>query len=367
MKPEPVRLRAEWETQDAILLSWPHEDTDWRPWLAAIEITYTEMVAAICGFQPVVIVCRDDSHERHIKGLLSGGYRFPPLFYQLPYDDTWCRDYGPLSIERSDGPGLLDFRFSGWGQKYQALEDDRVCRRLAAKRVFAHNPVHLDTELEGGSIETDGAGTLLTTEACLLPGSRNKGMTRQALEDTLRATMGVTHIHWLRNGWLEGDDTDNHIDNLVRFTDPQTLLYTACDNPKDPHYLPLLKMRQELEQLTARSGAPYQLVPLPWPAPQFDEDGRRLPASYANFLILNGAVLVPAFNGPAAASPKDADSPVTSDTDTTALKAYKNCFPGRKIIPIDSTTLIKQYGGVHCATMQLASGTLNKTKNGSAL
>ena len=203
--------------------------------------------------------------------------------------------------------------------------------------------------LEGGAIETDGQGTLLTTEACLLNHNRNPRLDRAAIEMKLREDFGVERILWLSHGHLEGDDTDSHIDTLARFCDPQTIAYVRCDDPEDSHYPSLAAMEEQLKTLRQADGSPYRLIALPWPRPCFDpDDGHRLPATYANFLIINGAVLVPTY----------ADA-----ADAEALATLAEAFPGRDIVPIDCRSVIRQHGSLHCLTMQLPRGTLTPSRD----
>ncbi len=313
------RLPAEWEPQDAVLLAWPHEKTDWEPVLAAAQNTFTEIKRTIERFQPVVLV-RADAHD-------------------IPTNDTWARDFGPITIEEDGHPILLDFTFNGWGGKYPAELDNAVSRNLHSKGAFGNTPLRsIDLILEGGSIESDGKGTLLTTMECLLNPNRNPKLSREEIEMRLKTELGVETILWLKNGSLAGDDTDAHIDTLARLCPNNTIVYVACENPADEHYEELKAMELELEQFPG-----YRLLPLPWPSAKYDADGERLPATYANYLVINGAVLVPTYNDPA---------------DEQALEVIQKAFPDREIIGIDCRTLILQHGSLHCVTMQLPQGVL---------
>lgn len=331
------RLLPEWAPQQALLLVWPHEATDWAGNLAAVEATYAAMVAATS--QPIRLVCRDEKHARHIRSLLPEGSENRCRFYAAPYDDTWVRDYGPLGLTDAGRVRLVDFRFNGWGGKYRAECDDRVTRHLHAAGAFGALPLDReDWVLEGGAIETDGAGTILTTARCLLHEGRNGPVSRSRVEDKLRAALGAQRIIWLESGWLAGDDTDGHIDMLARFAGPGTICYQACDDRGDPHFEPLADLAGELAALRTASGKPYRLIPLPLPQPIRDTENRRLPASYANFLILNGEVLLPAYGDPA---------------DTVAAQRLADCFPDRRIVTVDVRPLVVQNGSLHCATMQI--------------
>jgi len=340
-----LRLLPEWAPQCGVLLTWPAAHTDWLDILHDAESSYVEIACAIALRQTCVILCVDDAHSAHIlarlqvRGVVEKNLRF----IHADYDDTWIRDYGPITV--SDGRQLLlrDFSFNGWGQKFSAACDNAVTRNLAARGVFRAPLSSIDLFLEGGSIETDGRGSLLTTTACLLSPFRNPHLDRSATESELKSTLGVERILWLEHGHLAGDDTDSHIDTLARFCDAQTICYVACDDRDDEHYEDLAAMESELRALRDADGNPYKLVPLPWPAGKYADDGHRLPASYANFLIINGAVLVPTYR---------------DNADPEVLAILARCFPDHQVIGIDCLPLIQQHGSLHCVTMQLPAGVL---------
>lgn len=336
-------LPAEWAPQDAILLTWPHAASDWRPWLDQVDRTFAALAAAISRYETVLINCHDSKHGQHVRGLLAaaGANLERCRRYIVPSNDVWARDHGPITIYRHGRPVLLDFHFNGWGGKYPCALDDLITAHLHVLGAFGaapREPVNLI--LEGGSIETDGQGTLLTTAQCLLNPNRN-GLDQASLEQRLRETLGMTRFLWLRHGHLAGDDTDSHIDTLARFSDSRTILYQGCADPADPHFEPLRAMAEELRGFRTADGEPYRLIELPLPAARYDEVGERLPAGYANFLILNGAVLMPTYDDP---------------LDQVALERLRGCFPGREVIGIPCTTLIRQYGSLHCTSMQLPAG-----------
>lgn len=340
------RLFPEWHPQDAIQLTWPSPTSDWAPQLSLIEATLEAMVVAIARYQRVLIAVPSEADlARLAERFAHRGVAAERLTLVVAAaDDTWARDHGPLGIEHDGRVELLDYVFTGWGGKFEAGLDNTLSRRLAEAGVFAAPLSSRDLILEGGGIESDGEGTLLTTEACLLNPNRNTGLDRAAIEAQLAADFGVQRVLWLRHGHLEGDDTDSHIDTLARFCDPGTIAYVRCDDEADPHYPALAAMEAELQALRRADGQPYRLIPLPWPAPCFDpEDGHRLPATYANFLIINGAVLVPTYGDAA---------------DTQALAALAEAFPDRDILPIDCSVVIRQHGSLHCLTMQLPRGSL---------
>jgi agmatine deiminase len=241
-------------------------------------------------------------------------------------------------------PTLLDYEFNGWGGKYAYALDNLITRRLHTQGAFGAAPLEtVNLILEGGSIEVDGQGTLLTTARCLLAPTRNHGRTRAQIETTLAEQLGITRFLWLEHGYLAGDDTDSHIDTLARLCDANTIAYVTCDDPADEHYAELQAMEKELQAFRTAAGQPYRLVPLPWPRARYDDGGARMPATYANFLIINDAVLVPTYDDPA---------------DQIALERLRDCFPGRTVIGIDCLPLIYQHGSLHCVTMQIPAGVL---------
>ena len=340
-------LPAEWAPQSGVLLTWPHGHGDWAPQLARVETVFTHIASEISHREQVLITCRDAGHRAHVRQLLQESATNDQriTFHIAPSNDSWARDHGPITIIDDDGrPRLLDFTFNGWGGKYPAEQDNRITRTLARAGAFGTTPCQpVDLVLEGGSIDSDGQGRILTTAACLLSPGRNPQLDREGIEARLREHLGASDILWLQHGALAGDDTDSHIDTLARFCDPHSIAFVACDDPDDAHYRELQAMHTELQALTTASGQPYRLIPLPLPCPQFNAAGERLPATYANFLIINGAVLVPTYNDP---------------QDSVALERLQTAFPRRDIIGIDARPLIEQFGSLHCVTMQLPAGVL---------
>ncbi len=344
------RLPAEWEPQDGVQLTWPHDQSDWRANLAAVEPVFQRIAIEISIRERVLIVCRDADHRRHILQLLdqSDANLSQVVTAIAPSNDSWARDHGPIGVRENDRLRLLDFRFNGWGGKYPAQYDNAITAALHRADVFGNVALENQSlELEGGAIESDGCGTLLTTTACLLRGNRNPGHDRQALERELCEVFGLRRVLWLSHGELAGDDTDGHVDTLARFCDPHTIAHVSCQDPADEHFQALTAMTTELQALRTLDGEPYRLVPLPLPAPIRNSAGQRLPATHANFLIINGAVLVPVYDDP---------------TDETALQSLAGCFPNRTLVPIDCRALIRQYGSLHCVTMQLPVGLLRAAR-----
>ena len=336
-----VRFPAEWEPQSAILIAWPHAGTDWADRLGEVEETYIALVQAITRFQPVVVCVADDDIETYAEMRLRSNRvdMARVRFVTVAYDDTWLRDSGPITLRDGAGFRLLDFRFTAWGGKFEAGRDDLLVETLAAQGLFGGAARHrIDFALEGGGIETDGAGTLLTTWHCLH--ERHPDATRAQLSAQLADWLHQDRVLWLDHGALEGDDTDAHIDTLARFAPGDAIVFQACDDEADSHYADLKAMADEIAALRTRDGRPYALFPLPWAKPVIDE-GRRLAASYANFLIVNGAVLMPAYGDPA---------------DAAAAAVLAQAFPGREIVPVPCRPLIWQNGSLHCITMQLPEG-----------
>ncbi|HET7127218.1 MAG TPA: agmatine deiminase family protein [Lysobacter sp.] len=339
--PAALRFPAEWEPQSAVLIAWPHAGTDWAARLAGVEDTYIALVAAIVRFENVVICVADDDVETYAEmRLRSNRVDMQRVrFATVPYNDTWLRDSGPISLRDEDRFRLLDFRFTGWGGKFEANDDDRLIERLDAQSMFRDaSRAPIDFALEGGAIDTDGNGTLLTTWQCLH--ERHPDASREELSEKLAGWLAQDRVLWLDHGHLEGDDTDAHVDTLARFAPNDAIVFQACDDEADSHYAELKAMAGEIAALRTQDGRPYRLFPLPWAQPILD-DGRRLAASYANFLVVNGAVLMPAYGDAA---------------DEAAAEVMANAFPDHEIVQIPCRPLIWQNGSLHCITMQLPEG-----------
>ena len=318
MNEKKRRMPAEWEPQRCVQLTWPHAATDWAPMLDEITAVYDEMKREIEKREPVLVVGDD-----------------------IPHNDTWARDHGFITVEETSAlrhqPSdilLLDFRFNGWGEKFPAELDNQINRRLYDRGLLqgTYEP-HLDFVLEGGSIESDGRGTIFTTECCLMAPHRNQPLSKQQIEARLKGWLGAERVVWLQHGSLLGDDTDGHIDTLVRICPDDTLLYIGSD----ADYPDLIEMESELQALRTIGGKPYRLLRLPLPRPIYDE-GERLPATYANYLVVNGAVLVPTYAQP--------------DLDREAMDIIQQAYPDREIVGIDCRPVIRQHGSLHCCTMQ---------------
>ncbi len=329
------QLPPEWAPQQFVQLTWPHEETDWVDMLDEVNQCFAEIARHIIQYENLLIVCRD---AERIRTLLKDIDLNRITFVELPTNDTWARDHGGITVLEDGKKVIYDFAFNGWGKKFEAELDNKITKALYDKQLFGSNVTYrncLDFVLEGGSIESDGEGTLLTTSTCLLSDNRND-LSKEAVEARLKDYFGLHRMLWLNHGYLAGDDTDSHIDTLARFCDVNTIAYVKYEDERDEHYTEQKKMEEELMQFRTVSGAPYRLIPLPM-ADAVYEAGERLPATYANFLIINGAVLMPTYQ-----SPKD----------EIALKQLELAFPDRKIIGINCLPLIKQHGSLHCVTMQ---------------
>ena len=334
-----VRFPNEGDLACAVLLAWPHKDTDWQPWLNNIDTCYQDFVTKLSQYAQVILLCRDGKHQQHIQQLLdtTDTVATSIRFITAIYNDTWIRDYGPISVLKDKQTQLLNFQFNAWGGKHNAVDDNAVNTYLKQQHCFAADLQALDTIMEGGSIDTDGQGVLITSSHCLISDTRNAAMKKQHWEILFNEHFGIRKVLWLDHGGLIGDDTDSHVDMLARFCDSETIAYTSCEDEADVHYQPLQQMKVQLESFTTLREKPYQLIALPIPKAIID-NGERLPASYVNFLILNGAVFVPCYDDPA---------------DDIALSRLGKCFPQHTIVGVKARALIQQYGSLHCATMQI--------------
>lgn len=318
------RLPAEWEAQSATLLAWPHPASDWSERLPGIQQEYVQLVRAIARRQPVVLLVPPDSEEaRERLGPMPGLH-----LAQMPYDDTWCRDYGPITLVSAGERLALDFQFDGWGGKYPAARDNRVNTLLARHALFSH--LHFRQylfELEGGAIESDGQGTLLVNWHCLH--ERHPHLSRAEIEYELFALLNVERVIGIDIEPLPGDDTDGHIDTLARFISTETIAWQ-----QQPDQQRSGRLKSQLQALERADGRPYRLLELPHP----EGVDPTLPANYVNFLFINGACLVPSY-GVAA--------------DVEARERLQAALPDRAVEGVPAAVMIEQYGGPHCASMQI--------------
>ena len=348
-------MMAEWESCGAVLLAMPHADSDWNSILPRAIAQYRRLLAALTANGENCILLAPDAAEAlemlsaplpsgELGAYMSDDQLKRISIVEMPTNDTWTRDYGPISAVRCGRLRALDFGFNAWGLKFAADRDNLVNRRLAEKLVIRPDAYRNESDfiLEGGSVETDGQGTLLTTSKCLLSPNRNGGLSKAEAGEELSRRLGVDHILWLDYGHLEGDDTDSHIDTLCRMAPGNTILFTGCRNMDDPHFEDLLHMRAQLTLFRTAEGNPYNLVELPLPDPVYNEEGDRLPATYANYLVTEKCIYMPVYNQPA--------------NDRLACQTVRVAFPDHKVVPVECTTLLEQHGSLHCSTMQLARG-----------
>lgn len=350
MNQQKYILPAEWEKQSGVQLTWPHADTDWKPYLTEITETFIQLAKAIATRETLVIATPHPDETRELlETSLPASIMHNIAIFHCDTNDTWARDHGAITLADSQshsGFHLLDFQFNGWGKKFAAEKDNAITRTLHRKQVFNGKLTnHNDFVLEGGAIESDGKGTIMTTSFCLLAKNRNQPMTQDDIEKELIKRLCAERIIWINHGQLIGDDTDGHIDTIVRFAPDDTILYVGCDDEEDAQHEDFALLERQLRDLRTSDGKPYRLIKLPMPRPMFDGEDR-LPATYANFLIINGAVIVPTYGQP--------------NLDTQALSLIGKAFPAREIIGIDSSTIIRQHGSIHCLTMQYPSGSLAK-------
>ncbi len=326
------RFLAEWERQEGVILAFPEEQTDWQPYLDEARQCVVNIATAIGRFEKVYLLCRDTSEcASHFETLDN------ITFIEARYDDTWMRDCMALSCQEDNQQVYKGFEFTGWGGKFDAHRDNALNKYLADLGIFKPYRA-VDYILEGGAIESDGKGTILTTASCLLNPNRNEKHDQKSVEQVLKQELGAKRVLWLFHGHLMGDDTDGHIDTLARLCDAHTIAYVGLPPEDDEHYETFVAMEQELKAFRDFEGNLYKLIPLPF-VPAIYHDGERLPATYANFLIINGAVLVPTYG---------------VATDAKALELLADVFPKHQVIGIDCQVLIKQHGSLHCMTMQLS-------------
>ena len=329
---QSYRLPAEWEPQSAVILTWPHKNTDWAPMLNDIESVFRKIATEIRKREQLIIVAPEGEANN-----VECNYRIT-----APTNDTWARDHAFITLTPVTANGkrqLLDFKFNGWGEKFPAEKDNAINRHIAeADIIDGHYRSCLDFVLEGGSIESDGRNTVFTTTRCLMAPHRNQPLTQTEIEQRLKQELHAERIVWIDHGQLTGDDTDGHIDTLVRTAPNNTLLYIKTDDSSDEQYAELKLMEQQLRQLRTPDGQPYRLLALPLPHPIYDE-GQRLPATYANFLVINGAVLCPTYG--------------QDNLDRKAMEIIATAFPQRETIGIDCRPVIRQHGALHCLTMQI--------------
>lgn len=338
-------LPAEWHEQEFVQLTWPHRGTDWADIYEDVIECYCNMAREISSREQLLIVCQyPDEVKRHLcsHDISTDNIRL----FCCKNNDTWARDHGFISMIEGDKRYLIDFQFNGWGMKFASNFDNQINANMFNQKAVSGEYINqLDIVLEGGSIESDGEGTILTTTPCLMAPNRNSKLTKADIEECLLRIFNAKRMLWLDNSWLAGDDTDGHIDTVARFCDANTIAYVQCLDTQDEHYQELHAMEEQLKTFRQADGLPYHLIPLPMPDAIFDEDDvdedgnpQRLPATYANFLIINGAVLYPTYNQP--------------ENDALAHQQLQSAFSNHELVPIDCRVLIRQHGSLHCCTMQ---------------
>lgn len=331
-------LPAEWHRQQMVQLTWPHEGTDWNYMLAEVEACFLEIAKAISKRERVLVVAPDTCAVG--KQLEEAGARMQNItLFQCETNDTWARDHAFITLLGDNVPHYVDFCFNGWGRKFEASLDNAINGKLYdAGIVKGEYEDCTSLVLEGGSIESDGKGTILTTSQCLLAPHRNQPMERDDIEKCLKRMLHADRVLWLDYGNLIGDDTDGHVDTIARLAPNDTIVYMQCTDKNDAQHDDLAEMERQISELRTAEGKPYRMLALPSPSPIHDEDGERLPATYANFLVINGAVLYPTYAQP--------------ENDAKAAEVLKEAFPSLEIVGIDCRALIKQHGSLHCVTMQ---------------
>lgn len=335
-------LPAEWHPQSGIQLTWPHAGTDWAYMLAEVQECFVNIAREIAKRELLLIVTPEpEAVEKQIASTVN---MTNVRFLKCDTNDTWARDHGAITLIDNGTPSLLDFTFNGWGLKFASDLDNQITRKAVEAEALKGRYVNrLGFVLEGGSIESDGMGTLLTTSECLLSPNRNGQLNQVEIEEYLKSTFHLQKVLWLDYGYLAGDDTDSHIDTLARFCSADTIAYVKCEDKEDEHYEALRAMEEQLKTFRTLAEEPYRLLALPM-ADKMEENGERLPATYANFLIMNDAVLYPTYRQP--------------ENDRKAGEVLQQAFPRHEIIGIDCRALIKQHGSLHCVTMQYPQGVI---------
>ncbi|NRB52166.1 MAG: agmatine deiminase family protein [Saprospiraceae bacterium] len=340
----PCRLPAEWETQSAIQFTWPNENMDWGQDAIAVQERIHECIALITEDQSVIVAGQNvDSIRQELSDIPSERLHI----VEVTSNDVWARDNGPITVQYQGKLVLLDFQFNGWGKKYPAELDNQVTKHLYQSGLFGQiERRELSLVLEGGAIESDGMGTLIGSTDCLLDKNRNPHADWNEMLAQLKNQLGVSRVLTLPSGQLAGDDTDGHIDTIARFCTTSTIAYVQCNDPKDEHLEFLQSVERELKQWRTLAGQAYNLLPLPLPDPCFHpEDGHRLPATYANFIISNRYVIVPTYQ---------------QEKDRLAIDRLAQVFSNRQVVGVDALPIIKQHGSLHCLCMQFPEGVINR-------
>jgi agmatine deiminase len=330
-----IRVPAEWEKQEMVLMAFPHYNTDWSDDISSAYSIFIRIASTISYSQKLLLLVEPDSGDI-VKEMFC--YHNNISFIPYRVDDTWIRDYGPISIYSDDQRVLKKFIFNGWGGKFNSDRDNQAANHIYKSLYFGPSKLlEVDFILEGGSIDFDGAGTALVTSRSIL--TRNPHLTKNEIEAILGTELGINRFLWLDHGYLAGDDTDGHIDMLARFVSRETIVFLECLDRDDEHFQELSMMKEELKRLKNQENKPYKLIGVPMPKAIY-KNSQRLPASYINFLITNSSILLPIY--------KD-------ESDRIAIEIFRSLFAEREIVPIDSRRLVEQGGSIHCSTMNIAS------------
>lgn len=339
-------LPAEWYPQDGIQLTWPHKHTDWAPYLEDITNVFIQMAKIISEDEYVIIASQFPNETAKALSDLAAYQLSHIIIYKVENDDTWARDHGGITLLGEQEEKLLDFTFNGWGNKFHAEKDNKITHSLYEMKAFSKSTTYHSTDfvLEGGSIESDGKGCVFTTSQCLLAPNRNQPMTREDIEKKLLSYFSAKRIVWFDYGNLVGDDTDGHIDTIVRLAPNDSIVYVGCDNSEDEQFEDFQTLEKQIKELRTSDNKMYNLYKLPMPDAIYD-DGDRLPATYANFVITNKSIICPTYGQP--------------ENDNKAMNIIGKAFPNHRVIGVDSRTVIRQHGSLHCLTMQYPKGSLN--------
>lgn len=336
------KLISEWEPQDALMLVYPHEKSDWNNNLLKIRLFYNELIKSVIKFGKIILIIPENMDCKNELNINDKNL----IFIKATTNDTWIRDNGPIFIKQNELFTFLNFKFNGWGNKFNYKLDNDLNNRLFSSGIFAKNVIkkNVNFVLEGGSIDNNGDGIILTTQNCLLNKNRNPQYTKEAIEELFSEIFGQNKILWLKNGKIMGDHTDSHIDMLAKFVNKDTIIYAKSNNPNYTYFNELNSMENELMNFRDYNDKSFNLIPITLPEIK-DQQGNYLPATYTNFLIYNSAVIVPIYN---------------TKEDQQAMDIFEKIFYNKKIISIDSKILISQGGAIHCATNNVPKGFLNQ-------
>ncbi|MBF7049471.1 agmatine deiminase family protein [Campylobacter volucris] len=318
---------AEWHKQELLLLSLPHKDTDWKPYLEEILQSYEEFIKAVARFQKVLLIAPSESDFARFKSIENVD------FFQCETNDTWIRDFGAIDVYEDEKLIGLDFTFNAWGDKFQSFLDNAVNSKLFNNKLQGKLE-KIDFILEGGSIDFNGDGVMLTTTTCLLNENRNLHFNQAQIEKKLKDIFGLKEIIWLENGFIKGDDTDSHVDTLARFINENTIAYCICEDKNDEHYEALKAMENELKKTK------FNLLPLPLPKPIYYND-KRLGATYANFVFINNALIVPTYN---------------DTNDSIIINTLQKACKDQEVIGVDARVFLRQNGSLHCSCQNRYQG-----------